>query len=51
MTAATPARPDVHAGTGGVLQTGRAGPRRRPAAVHIAPEPSWTALGHYLATR
>jgi hypothetical protein len=51
MTAATSARRDVHAGTGGVVRTGRAGPRRRPAAVHIAPEPSWTALGIYLAAR
>jgi len=44
----TPAAHDTATAHGGADR--RARPRRRPP-VHITPDPSWTALGHYLASR
>ena len=39
------------AGAAPVTPRGRRPPARRRPLVHIGPDPSWTALGRYLATR
>ena len=45
MTAPATATRAVHP------EASRTVPRRRRPPVHIVPEPSWTALGQYLASR